>query len=213
MRIIQKILKPLDKLYKGLTSMNQNSTVYIKQRWEKDISIVSAEEGWHQAWLTQCSPQTPSFGEISVGKIWSVFYNNLPKIPVLLLEGVWMSLSGQCSYLLVMSTYSAFLERSGTFNIRDSGPQTRFFPYFPLPGQNPQWSLWKWQIPPEDLYGCKQESDNKVLASPPTTALLIDIINSIRSMEKMTFSLRLQKEKGDKYWKKWDCCNQIHSQQ
>ncbi len=43
----------------------------------------------------------------------------------------------------------------------------------------------------------------------PTIAALVNIINSIRLMEKMTFTLRLQKEKGDAYWSKWDCYYQI----
>ncbi len=38
--------------------------------------------------------------------------------------------------------------------------------------------------------------------NPPTMKLFI---NSVRDMEKMTFTLRLQKDKGDKYWEKQDC--------
>lgn len=41
---------------------------------------------------------------------------------------------------------------------------------------------------------------------PPTITLLINIITSIRSMEKMTSTLRFQKQKGDKYWgEEWGC--------
>lgn len=42
---------------------------------------------------------------------------------------------------------------------------------------------------------------------PPASALHVNIINSICSMVKMTFTLRLQKEKEDEYWKKWGCFN------
>mgnify|MGYP007124596547 CR=1 FL=1 len=40
--------------------------------------------------------------------------------------------------------------------------------------------------------------------NPPTMRLLTNIINSIQAMENLTFVLRLQKDKGEEYWKKWD---------
>ena len=38
--------------------------------------------------------------------------------------------------------------------------------------------------------------------NPPTIIPLISIINYICIMDKMTFTIQLHKEKGDKYWKK-----------
>ena len=39
---------------------------------------------------------------------------------------------------------------------------------------------------------------------PPTVNQWIDIVKSIQCMECMTFSLRLQKDKGDALWEKWE---------
>ncbi len=38
---------------------------------------------------------------------------------------------------------------------------------------------------------------------PPTLNQWISIVNDIYSMERITFILRLQKEKGKDYWAKW----------
>lgn len=40
--------------------------------------------------------------------------------------------------------------------------------------------------------------------NPPTINQWMDIVDNIRSMEHLTFNLRLQKEKGDALGEKWD---------
>lgn len=42
-----------------------------------------------------------------------------------------------------------------------------------------------------------------LLREPPTLNQWKNIINDIYSMERITFILRLQKEKGKEYWAKW----------
>lgn len=54
------------------------------------------------------------------------------------------------------------------------------------------------------LVACKK-AVAKCWLHPPTLDLFIGIVNYIRSMEKMTYTLRLQKNKGEKYWSKWVC--------
>lgn len=39
---------------------------------------------------------------------------------------------------------------------------------------------------------------------PPTVKEWSNIIRNIQCMEQLTFSLRLQKDKGDAFWGKWD---------
>lgn len=39
---------------------------------------------------------------------------------------------------------------------------------------------------------------------PPTVREWLSIINNIQHMEQLTFSLRLQKDKGDAFRRKWD---------
>lgn len=42
--------------------------------------------------------------------------------------------------------------------------------------------------------------------SPPTVDLsFTGIVSYIRPMEKLTYTLGLQKDKGEKYWRKWGC--------
>ena len=57
------------KLYKGFTLMNKNSTNYIRERWEKELNMVIAEEVWAHAWVTRSTILIHYFGEISVGKL------------------------------------------------------------------------------------------------------------------------------------------------
>lgn len=38
---------------------------------------------------------------------------------------------------------------------------------------------------------------------PPTMTQWIDIVKEIHHMERMTFALRTQEERGQEYWEKW----------
>lgn len=39
---------------KGFTSINKNSTNYIRQRWEKEANVIIEQKTWLQVWETQC---------------------------------------------------------------------------------------------------------------------------------------------------------------
>ncbi len=41
-------------------------------------------------------------------------------------------------------------------------------------------------------------------SEPPTLNQWRDIVKNIYSMEQITFVLRLQKQRGEEYWKKWN---------
>ena len=51
---------------------------------------------------------------------------------------------------------------------------------------------------------------SKKTPPPPHHRRPINIINCISLMEKMTFTIRIQKENGDAYWHRWDCYNHIN---
>lgn len=55
------------------------------------------------------------------------------------------------------------------------------------------------------LAACKKSITKCWLQKDPLTVdLLISAVSHICSMEKMTFTLRLQKDEGKRYWNKWD---------
>ncbi len=43
----------ISKLYHGITSLNKDTTDYVKYRWEKELNIVITEDMWLNAWETQ----------------------------------------------------------------------------------------------------------------------------------------------------------------
>lgn len=43
----------ISKLYKCMTKLKRDSTIYIKQKWEKEMGIEITEDGWTRIWETQ----------------------------------------------------------------------------------------------------------------------------------------------------------------
>lgn len=209
----------IGKLYKGLTSMNKNSTIYIKQRWERDLNIVVAEEDWDQAWETRCSTTNSFF--------WRDFcWKNL--IRFFITPHQTSRFSGSLCHCW-RECGSASADHAHVFwscpSIQPFWNGVKHLMVETL-GLNLDLSftfLYLGKIPSglckSDKYLLKifLAASKKAITrcwlqrAPPTTALFIDIINSIRSMERMTFALRLQKEKGDEYWEKWDCYTHMDS--
>lgn len=58
----------VSKLYHGITSLNKDTTDYLKQQWDKELDIEITEDMWLNAWETQSEPPTLGPGETSVGR-------------------------------------------------------------------------------------------------------------------------------------------------
>ncbi|MEQ2311855.1 hypothetical protein AMECASPLE_024793 [Ameca splendens] len=64
-----KKCRAISVLYLGLMGGRETSTVYIKEKWEKELQEHIREVEWFKICKTQCKPLAPKFGENSIGKI------------------------------------------------------------------------------------------------------------------------------------------------
>ncbi len=203
----------IGKLYKRFMSMNKNSTDYIKQRREKEASIAILEEVWLQLWKNKFSTTnyflwqdccwknlirffiTPNQKSRSSGSqvscrwecgvvsadFFQVFWS-CPNLKTFKKE-VEQLISETLDVALDFSFISMYL---GKLPEGLSKRDTYLLKIFMVANKNHQ------------IIKCWLQQN------PPTLKLFINIINSIHSMETLTFTLRLQKEKRNEYWEKWD---------
>ena len=188
-----------------------NSTEYIKTNWEKELDTNITKEEWENMCETQFSSTN--------SKMWREFcWKNLvrffitPKIKSRQLK-IDQSCWRQCGHKGAGHAHifwscpkiekywqdvHSTIETIVGFEI----PQTCSFL---LLGNIPE----EWL--PRDKYLTKifLAASKKAITrrwyqqEPPTTENWLDIIKEIRSMECLTFVLRLQEDKSHKLWEKW----------
>ena len=94
----------ISKLYKALTA-NKNSTNYIKEKWELELSIDITDQQWQEMWKTlQTSTSSQSGREFSLKNLIRFFIPPKIRNQYLktnnVLERMWQIRNGPCSYLL-----------------------------------------------------------------------------------------------------------------
>ena len=193
----------IGKLYEGFSLINKNLTNYIRERWEKEINMVISEDVWLQIWETQ------SFSTNSL--FWRDFScKNLTRFFITPNQKSRFS-GSQCSCW--RGCGSALADHAHIFW---SCPY--IVPFWKEVGQLVSvvldlrfdlsfTSMYLGHIPKDlsksDSYLLKifLVASKKAITkcwlqrNPPTITLLINKINSICIMEKMTFTIRLQKRR------------------
>ena len=201
----------IGRLYNGISSLNGHTTRYIKERWEKELDIEITEDTWTNAWITQSSTTN--------SLVWRDFcWKNLIRFFITPKQkskqtntqlrcwrdcretGVdhahvfWLCPLIQNFWMEVAATIAEVLG----FNV-----ETTFT------------SLYLGCLPEElckdDEYllkillaaGKKAITKYWLQKDVPTLKVFIDIVNYLHLLEQMTYSLRLQKEIGEKRWGKW----------
>lgn len=206
------------RLYKAFTSMNKSSTDYIKERWEKELNMVITEDMWSKAWETR-STTTSSF-------FWRDFYWKV--LTRFFITPYQKSKSSGSQHFCWRECGSDSADHAHIFWLCPhvqpfwKGVRNLISEVLDLDidfsfnvlylGHAPQ------GLSKSDTYLLKifMVASKKTITkcwlqkNPPTISSFISVVNTIRLMEKMTFTLRLQKEKGDALWNKWDCYYQIN---
>ena len=205
----------VSKLYRGLTTVKMDTTDYVKQRWEKELGIKITREMWLNAWKTQFSSTN--------SKTWRDFcWKNLirffitPKQKAKQTDsqhGCWR----ECGEVLADHTHifwscpviQPYWNKVTEIISKVIGCDinTTFT------------SLYLGIIPDSinamDAYLLKilLAASKKAITKhwlqkncPPPT-LFVNIVKQLHVLEQMTYSIRLQKDQGEKRWIKW--CNYL----
>ena len=200
------------KLYKSFTLLNKNSTDYIRQRWEKEANIVIPEETWLQIWKNQSTSTNSYFWRDFCWKNLIRFFitpNQTSKFCGTQVS-CWRECGGiSADYVHVFWSCPCIIPfwREVRELIVETLDIIFDFSFNCLYlGELPE------GLSKGDTYLLKifMVASKKAITkcwlqkNPPTMRHLTNIINSIQAMENLTFVLRLQKDKGEEYWKKWD---------
>lgn len=201
----------ISKLYKCLTKLKGHSTIYIKQKWEKEMDIVITEDGWARIWETQftttnsnmwrdfcwkniiryfITPKqkskfsaTPAFCWRNCGEVMADYGHIFWSCP--LIRPFWME-------VIKIITEVLGFHVSCTFT-------SLYLGYFTD------------DLVADDVYLLKVllASAKKAITKrwlcrdPPTVTLFTSIVEDVKLMECMTFTLRLQGDLGRRRWRKW----------
>ncbi len=200
-------------MYKAITSMNKHSTDYVRQRWERDLGLEIMVEDWTHAWETQCST-TNSLTWRDFGWKSLICFFITPKQ-----KSKWTRTqlpcwrecgSMQVDYAHVFwlcPQIRSFWEKTGRLLSKLLGLNSieSFVVLYlgAIPKGLCKGDTYLLKIL---LVACKKAVTKCWLQiNPPSMDLFINTVSAIRSMEMMTLTLRLQKDKGEHYWRKWDC--------
>lgn len=201
----------VSKLYHGITSLNKDTTDYVKQRWEKELDVEITEDMWLNAWETQSSSTN--------SRTWRDFcWKNLIRFFITPKQkskqtGTQLFCWRECGEIMVDHAHvfwscpsiQIFWKEVATIISKTLGftISTTFT------------SLYLGHIPDglskDDAYLLKilLAASKKAITrhwlqkNCPTASLFIKIVKHLHLLEQMTYSIRPQKELGEKRWEKW----------
>ena len=201
----------VSRLYDGLMLLKNDSTMYVKERWEKEMGIVISDEVWMNTWETQSTTTNSLTWRDFCWKTQIRFFIT-PKQKSKQ-TGNHMDCWRECGdtaadhahVFWTCPVIQSFWEEVTTVisNVMGFGVDNTFT------------SLYLGQIPdgfnPDDTYlfkillaaSKKAITRNWLQKGCPTVGLFINIIKQLHLLEQMTYSLRLQKELGERRWEKW----------
>lgn len=204
--------KIIGELYRYILELRGHTTNYIKTKWEKELGIVISPEEWTNAINTQITTTasqqwrdfswkncvrffiTPKLKSKQTGsqlQCWRECGQSMADhthifwgCPVLksFWEDVHNTIREVLCYDIEFTCLSFYL---GNIDLESPRSDIYLLKVFMAASKKAISRRWL----------CRE---------PPTVNQWIDIIKNIQSMERMTFSLRLQKDKGDALWVKWE---------
>uniref|UniRef100_A0A669ELI9 Reverse transcriptase domain-containing protein n=1 Tax=Oreochromis niloticus TaxID=8128 RepID=A0A669ELI9_ORENI len=201
----------ISKLYKCMTKLKGVSTIYIKQKWEKEMDIVITEDGWACIWETQFATTNSN--------MWREFcWKNIIRF--------FITPKQKSKF----SATPAFCWRNCGEDMADCGHI-----FWSCPLIRPFWTeivkiitevlgfhvsctftslylgYFTDDLVADDVYllrillaSAKKAITKRWLCKdPPTVSLFTSIVEDVKLMECMTFTLRLQGDLGRRRWRKW----------
>uniref|UniRef100_A0A3B1K1Q0 Reverse transcriptase domain-containing protein n=1 Tax=Astyanax mexicanus TaxID=7994 RepID=A0A3B1K1Q0_ASTMX len=201
----------ISKLYNGIIILKKDSTDYVKHRWEKELKIEITEDMWLTAWKVQ-STTTCSLD-------WRDFcWKNLIRFFITPKQkskqlGTQLQCWRNCGTILADHAHifwscpfiqsfwkdvAAIVARILGFGINTTFT-CMYLCIFPDGLSNDDMYLLK------ILLAASKKAVTKcwLKKKAPTVGTFISIVKQMHLLEQMTFSIRLQKELGEKRWGKW----------
>lgn len=201
----------ISKLYHAVTSLKKDSTEYVKQRWEKELDIVITKDIWMNAWKTQ-STTTNSLG-------WRDFcWKNLIRFFITPKQkgkqtDTQLRCWRECGENMVdhahifwlcppIQTYwrevTEVIDKVLGFSV-DVTFLHLYLGNFPEELDKDDEYLLKIMM----VAGKKAITKYWLQKDTPTVGTFVGIVKHLHLLEQMTYSLRLQKEIGERKWGKW----------
>ena len=203
----------ISQIYNGLQNSKNHSTMSVKQKWEKESGLEISEEVWNSIWESQSrTTNSRSWREFAWKNTIRFFIT--PKLKCLQLAGqdqgqCWR----QCGKLMAdhfhifwdcpsIQPYwqEVVRELITIFEVNiDCSFVTVYLGKVPADLRSQDTYLYK-----IILVACKKAITRKWLqATPPSKEDWTTTVNEIKTMEYLTFSLRLRAEQFMKNWTKW----------
>lgn len=208
----QTPLRIVSKLYRGLLKKQGRNTEYIKIKWEKEFNFELSEGDWQSMFKTQqTSTSSKRWREFGWKNLVRFFITPRIKSKQLGQQQYCWRQCGQLdashahifwSCLKIQTFWDAVLRVMGEvfgYNI----PNNPLYIYLGLISDN--------VIRKEDVYlfkilslAAKKAITRTWLSSePPGLNHWLDVVEEIRTMEQMTYSLRIKTELCTARWSKW----------
>ncbi len=207
----EPMLKTITKLYKALMDLHGDSSLYIKERWEKESGIAISTEDWENICKLQWATSRSSY--------WREF--------------CWRN---TIRFFLTPKQKNKFLGNSNCWRLCSSQDANHFHIFWGCPNIRRFWkdihnvlekildisvdfsfevlymgkvSMVSWERKNKYMYRIILASSKKAITrcwykpNPPQIQDWIDIVKCIFIMEKITFCINNQKYMFVDFWSKW----------
>uniref|UniRef100_A0A672H408 Reverse transcriptase domain-containing protein n=1 Tax=Salarias fasciatus TaxID=181472 RepID=A0A672H408_SALFA len=204
--------KIIGELYRYIVELRGHSTFYVKAKWEEELGIVITPEQWTNIINTQITttgshtwrdfswkncmrffitPQQKSKQTGTQPKCWRGCGNEKANHSHIFWECPMLQTFWESVHAIIKSVLCFDIEFTslsfylGDMDLNLTRDDRYLLKIFMVAGKKAVTRRW-------------------LSAEPPNTSQWIAIVTNIQCMECLTYSLRLQKDKYDAMWRKWD---------